>query len=47
MKHQSLFNNRTENLGVKISLVELKKLLDDGHKKFHSKWLSENSFMIM
>ncbi|PWL37616.1 hypothetical protein DKG77_15050 [Flagellimonas aquimarina] len=46
MKLQSLFNNRTENLGVKISLVDLKKLLDDGNKKFHFKWLSENSFVI-
>ncbi len=46
MRFQSLFNNQTESLGVKISLVDLKELLNDGHKKFHFKWLSENSFVI-
>ncbi len=46
MKLQSLFASRTENLAVKISLVDLKKLLNEGHKKFHFKWLSENSFVI-
>lgn len=46
MKFQSLFKSRTENLKVNTDLADLKKLLNCDNKKFHFKWLSENSFVI-
>lgn len=46
MKLQSLFKSRTENLKVNTDLADLKKLLDGDNKRFHFKWLSENSFVI-
>ncbi len=46
MKLQSLFKSRTENLKVNTDLADLKKLLNGDNKRFHFKWLSENSFVI-
>ncbi|WP_422861566.1 hypothetical protein [Flagellimonas sp. W118] len=46
MKLNSLITPRTENLGVQISLHDFKKIMNNGQKKFHFKWLTENSFAI-
>ena len=46
MKFRSLFESRTENLGVTIRPTDFKKIMDRGERKFHFKWLTDNNFVI-
>lgn len=46
MKFRSLFESKTENLEVRIRPADLKKIIDGGERKFHLKWLTDNSFII-
>ena len=46
MKFRSLFESRTENLGVKIRTTDLKKILDRKERKFNFKWLTNHNFVI-
>lgn len=46
MEFRSLFKSRTENLRVKITPTDFKKIMDSGEKKFHFKWLANNNFVI-
>ncbi|MGB5435701.1 MAG: hypothetical protein WBM98_07410 [Maribacter sp.] len=46
MKFRSLFESKTENLGVRIRPADLKKIMDGGDRKFHLKWLTDNNFVI-
>ncbi len=46
MKLHSLYESRTENLGVTIKPAELKQILNREPGKFHFKWMTESSFII-
>ena len=46
MKLRSLYESRTENLGVTIKPAELKKILNGDPERFHFIWLTESSFII-
>ena len=46
MKFRSLFESRTENLGVRIRPTDFKKIMDSGERRFHFKWLTDNNFVI-
>lgn len=46
MKFPSLFEPRTERLGVNVKLRDLIKIIDEGDKKFYFKWLTDNRFVI-
>ncbi len=46
MKFRSLFESRTENLGVRIRPTDFKKIMERGEKKFHFKWLPDNNFVL-
>lgn len=46
MKFRSLFESRTENLGVKIYQEDLKRIFNEGERNFHFKWLTDRNFVI-
>ena len=46
MKFRSLFESRTESLGVRIGPEELKRIMNEGERNFHFKWLADGNFVI-
>lgn len=46
MNFRSLFESRTENLGVRIRPTDFKKIMDRGERNFHFEWLTNNNFVI-
>lgn len=46
MKLFSLFDSRTENLGVNIKPADFKSIMKEEERNFHFKWLEDNNFII-
>ncbi|WP_228914034.1 hypothetical protein [Salinimicrobium sediminilitoris] len=46
MKFRSLYESRTENLGVTIKPAEVKQILNRDPEKFHLQWLTDRRFII-
>lgn len=46
MKLFSLFESRTENLGVTINPADFKRIMKEGERNFHYKCLEDNNFVI-
>ena len=46
MKISSLFTSKTENLGVKITPTDFKRIMMEGERNFHFKWLTDSDFVI-
>lgn len=46
MKNYSLFTSKTEILGVKITPTDFKRIMMEGERNFHFKWLTDSNFVI-